>query len=685
MKLKFKLPLLTLGLGSIVVIIVIATAMVLMGQKTDGLIINIAGRQRMLSQKMSVELLTCVKAASQGSSLAEVKVFLETTMKLFDSTQKLLREGGGASDTKKALTPGKTMRFPKPSTMVAGALDAVSASWKKTDELYQTLAKGAYSDGGTADLFLLQTKELLEKTDIVVSLMQHESENRVHKLFVIQLVGLIAGLLIVFYSIFIVLGIIKRLNMVNVHVETFGKGDLTKRIIVEKSSDEIDDTMVAINHLGENITGILSELTAANKILVDVVQKFTVSFDSIEQSSNSMKSRSNTVAAASEEASVSVSSISAAAEEMSVSVSSVSASMDQMTASVNEISKISQVSSSAAARAFKEVGLTQKTLERMKVASNEIGKVLIHISEIAKKTNLLALNASIEAATAGEAGRGFAVVATEVKSLAKQTAHLTTDIQKQVDAINDSSRESVDAIVKIATIIEEVNQVSQTVASAVEEQSATTSEINTNFAGASAAASGVAHNVAETSVGLNEVSHNIQIVNSDAADVTRKINDASEMSRKLSQLTGNLTKVIQTFKIKPMLINWTNDKSVLVAAMDNQHKKLIDLINILSDAVANGAGRDVSIAVVDELVMYAENHFKEEERLLQQADYEGLPAQKKQHAAFCSKVAEFKQGLTSGTVLLSTDIVIFLKDWLLDHIMGMDKQYGPVLNKKGIK
>lgn len=684
MKLTFKLPLLTLGLGSIVVIIVIATLMVLKGHKTDGLIITIAGKQRMLSQKMGVELLTCVKAASQGNKLAEVKSLLETTMKVFDTTLKSLREGEGAipGDT---LFPDKNMRFPKPSAMVAAALDTVHVSWNKTDKLYQSFAKGGYIDGDAADQFLLQTKELLKKSDTLVTLLRNESEVRFHKLFVIQLVGLFVGFLLVFYSIIVVLGIVKRLNMVNMHVDKMGNGDLTKKIHVEKCTDEIDDTMVVINHLGDNITGIMSELTAANKIVVDVVQEFTGSFDSIEESSNSMKSRSNTVAAASEEASVSVSSISTAAEKMSSSVSSVSASMDQMTASVNEISKISQLSSSAAARAFKEVGLTQKTLEKMKVASNEIGKVLVHISDIAKKTNLLALNASIEAATAGEAGRGFAVVATEVKSLATQTAHLTTDIQKQVDAINDSSKESVDAIVKIATIIEEVNQVSQTVASAVEEQSATTSEINTNFAGASAAAKDVAQNVAETSIGLNEVSQNIQIVNSEAFDVTNKINDVSEMSRKLSQLTGNLTKVIQMFKIKPVFISWTNDMSVLVTAMDDQHKKLIDLINNLSNAEDNGAGRDASIAVVDELVAYTEIHFKEEERLMQQADYDDLPEQKKSHAAFCSKLAEFQQGLKSGTVLLSTDIVTFLKDWLLDHIVGMDKKYGPVLNEKGIK
>ncbi len=92
------------------------------------------------------------------------------------------------------------------------------------------------------------------------------------------------------------------------------------------------------------------------------------------------------------------------------------------------------------------------------------------INSIAEQTNLLALNATIEAARAGEAGKGFAVVANEVKELAKQTGKATEDISRKIKAIQGSSHEAVEAIGEIGKVINQINDISNTIASAVEEQ-----------------------------------------------------------------------------------------------------------------------------------------------------------------------------------------------------------------------
>lgn len=110
--------------------------------------------------------------------------------------------------------------------------------------------------------------------------------------------------------------------------------------------------------------------------------------------------------------------------------------------------------------------------------AQKISNVVLLIQEIANQTHLLALNATIESARAGEMGKGFAVVASEVKNLANETSKATDDITEQVDAIQISTREAVNAIQQISGIIAQVNGVSRTIATSIEEQSESTREIN---------------------------------------------------------------------------------------------------------------------------------------------------------------------------------------------------------------
>src|ERR1022692_3793657 len=127
-------------------------------------------------------------------------------------------------------------------------------------------------------------------------------------------------------------------------------------------------------------------------------------------------------------------------------------------------------------------------------SSAEIGQVIKVITSIAQQTNLLALNATIEAARAGEAGKGFAVVANEVKELAKETAKATEDISLKIEAIQTDTKGAVDAIAEISAIINQINDLQNTIASAVEEQSATTNEIGRNIAEASKGSTEIAQN-----------------------------------------------------------------------------------------------------------------------------------------------------------------------------------------------
>ena len=130
---------------------------------------------------------------------------------------------------------------------------------------------------------------------------------------------------------------------------------------------------------------------------------------------------------------------------------------------------------------------------------------------------------------------------------------------------------------------------------------------------------------------------------------------------------------------------WTDSLSVSVMEIDNQHKRLIDLINNLYDAMKMGKGKDVLSVTLDELAAYSVEHFSAEERYMRKYSYDRYTAHKTEHDAFIQKVTEFKQGFEAGKALLSIEVMNFLRDWTVNHIAEVDTRFGAFLNTKGFK
>jgi len=182
-------------------------------------------------------------------------------------------------------------------------------------------------------------------------------------------------------------------------------------------------------------------------------------FAASAMSGNAEKSSQEAVAAASR------------LKEASDGVTDAAAASDEFVLSINEISK--QASSSAKrARDANDVAVkANDTIELLDSATAQVGSIVEMISNIAGRTNMLALNASIEAARSGEAGRGFAVVASEVKELATQTSEATNEIEEQIKAMQKTAGSGVTALRDIVGEITELETTAISIASAVDQQS----------------------------------------------------------------------------------------------------------------------------------------------------------------------------------------------------------------------
>jgi len=127
------------------------------------------------------------------------------------------------------------------------------------------------------------------------------------------------------------------------------------------------------------------------------------------------------------------------------------------------------------------------------------------------------------------------------------------------------------------------------------------------------------------------------------------------------------------------LITWNDSLSVGFEPIDEQHRRLVELINKLHSAMAQGKGSQTLSSVLDGLIDYVQTHFASEEAMMKINDYPGYAAQKSQHIDLTRQVLELRSQFATGQTVITMDVMKFLKDWLVDHIQGSDKQLGAYL------
>jgi methyl-accepting chemotaxis protein len=233
----------------------------------------------------------------------------------------------------------------------------------------------------------------------------------------------------------------------------------------------------------------------------------------IKETSVSLTTTSATLKEAADDTRRRMSTASAASLETARRMDVTVTATEELSGSIQEIGRQATRGLGMAQSAVGDTERSQGAIRSLDAAAVRIGSVVDAISSIAAQTNLLALNATIESARAGEADKGFAVVAAEVKTLANQTSRATEDILRQIAAVQEATKRSVEEISSIARAIGELTAVSTSIASAVEEQSTTTRDIAESVHGAAA-------HTARASNEIESVEHAVALGGAAVGDIT---------------------------------------------------------------------------------------------------------------------------------------------------------------------
>ena len=255
--------------------------------------------------------------------------------------------------------------------------------------------------------------------------------------------------------------------------------------------------------------------------------------DTVSSSSAALQGTARSLLESATQAKTLSTAVSAAAEQATANVQSVASAAEQLSASISEIGRQVAQAADISAQASEETARTNSKVQALAVAADRIGAVVSLISDIAGQTNLLALNATIEAARAGDTGKGFAVVANEVKGLATQTARATEEIRGQISAIQEETRHAVEAIRHIGDVIDNVREISASIASSVDQQGAATQEIS--------------QNVQEAAEGTQTVSANIGGVTAAVATTGSAAELVLESAGRLEGDSGHLHEEVAHF------------------------------------------------------------------------------------------------------------------------------------------
>ena len=358
-----------------------------------------------------------------------------------------------------------------------------------------------------------------------------DQKNALQILIVIAIVSVVIGSGL---ALFIITGLLKSIrSAVNV-AETISSGDLTHDVVSD-SNDEMGTLLNALSTMRNNLYNMVTQMNDSSTQLAAASEELAAVSEETNQNIRNQQSEVEQAATAINEMTATIQEVAKNAAETSETAYSTNASTIEGQSVVRQtVNSISQLAS--------DIESASDVIHQLESHSENIGGVLDVIKNIAEQTNLLALNAAIEAARAGEQGRGFAVVADEVRTLASRTQESTQEIEAMIEKLQSGSREAVQVMEssrkQASESVEQANSAG-TALQSITEAVSHISDMNTQIATASEEQASVAEEINKNITSVNDLGHRTE----------KGANETTASSEELARLAAGLQSLISQFKV----------------------------------------------------------------------------------------------------------------------------------------